>query len=398
MIKGHTALEVEQAYTRAFELCQQVGESLQLFSTLAGLWRFYFARPRLLTARDLGEQCFALAQCLQDSVSLQESHQMLGSTLFFLGEFTLALTHLEQGIALYDPVQSHSRAFSRATDSGVVCLSRAARTLWALGYPDRALAKSHEALTLAQELAHTYSLGFALSYASALHQSRREAQLTQNLAEATIALSREQEFVVWLGGATMRRGWALAEQGAVEEGLQQLHQGLAICQTVQTELGLPQQFAGLAEAYSRGGHPEEGLRVLDEALEAAQKNTERYYEVELYRLKGELLLQKAARKRSTSTTSSGTSIVAETKEEGTMHGLILRTEAETCFRQALDVARRQQAKSLELRVVMSLSRLWKQEGKRTEARQMLTEIYDWFTEGFDTPDLQEAKALLEALI
>jgi predicted ATPase len=188
------------------------------------------------------------------------------------------------------------------------------------------------------------------------------------------------------------RGWALAEQGSTEEGIVQLRQGLATLGAMGADLGQTHMLVRLAEAYGRGGQTEEGLRVLGEALPAVHKNGERHYEAELYRLRGELLLQQVVERD-----AEAIQIHTLTVAVRTAHAPPLQTEAETCFRQAIDVAGHQCAKSLELRAVMSLSRLWQKQGRRAEARQMLAELYGWFTEGFDTPDLQEAKALLEAL-
>jgi len=252
-------------------------------------------------------------------------------------------------------------------------------TLWMLGYAEQALTRSQEALSLARQLSHAYSLGFALHYAGVLRQSRREAQFVQEWAEATIALSREQGFVQWLEGGMFLRGWALAEQGLAQEGIEQLRESLASKRARGTELAQTHILFRLAEAYGKAGQAEEGLRVLAEALAAGHRDAERYFEAELYRLKGELLLQQTVRR-------------------GVPVEPALLAEAEACFHQALDVARHQGAKSLELRAVMSLSRLWQQQGKRAAAHQMLAEIYGWFTEGFDTPDLQEAQALLTALV
>jgi class 3 adenylate cyclase/predicted ATPase len=370
IIKGHTAPEAEYAYRRAQELCQGMGESPQRFAALRGLWRFYLNQAKLQTARELAEQCFRLAQRLQEPVLLQEAHLLLGATLFYLGELVSARAHLEQGIALYDPQSSRTRAFNQVTDPGVVCLAWVAWTLWLLGYPDRALLRNEEALALAQELAHAYSLGFAWYFASALHSWRREGPLIQEKLDMILELCSKQGFKRWLGGSMIKQGWMLAEQGLAEEGLEQMRQGLNTWRAAAGELGLPGHLAKLAEAYGRGGRVADGLRVLDEALTAVVKNTEHYYEAELYRIKGELLLQQRVPDEQ---------------------------QAEACFQRALEVARGQQAKSWELRAATSLSRLWQQQGKWDEARQLLAEIYGWFSEGFTTPDLQDAQTLLAAL-
>jgi predicted ATPase len=368
--RGYAAPEVEQTYARARVLCQQVGETPQLFQALWGLWYFYLVRAELQTARDLGEQLLNWAQRVQAPGLLLLAHRMLGQTLSFLGEFSTAQGHLEQGMTLYDPEQHRSLASLYGQDQGVICRSWAALALWCLGYPDQALQQSHEALTLAQELAHPFSLVYALCFAGKLSQLRREAQAAQERATAEIAFCTEQGFVLYLARGTILRGWALAEQGQGEEGRAQMHQGMAAYQATGSEVFRPSYLACLAEAYGKAGQAEEGLTMLAEALTAVHKTGERFYEAELYRLKGELLMARSA-----------------------AHQM----EAETCFRQALDVARRQQAKSWELRAALSLSRLWQQQGKRAKAQDLLAPIYGWFTEGFDTADLQEARVLLEDL-
>lgn len=319
---------------------------------------------------------------------------ILGSTLFYLGELVSAREHLEQGIAFYDPEHSLSRAFRRGADPSVICLSGLAWTLWTLGYPNQALTRNHQALTLAQQLSHAYSLGYAMHFAATLHKWLREVQLVQEHSEAAMALSGEHGFARWLAGGMIKGGWSLAEQGATEKGIEQLRQGLAMWQAKAGELGLPNNLAMLAEAYGKGGNVEEGLHVLAEALGAVHKNAEHHYEAELYRLKGELLLQQASARGNTHTPLTETSLAVSTG----LNTSLEQTGAEDCFRQALGIARQQGAKSLELRAAMSLSRLWQQQGKRAEAHQMLVGIYGWFTEGFDTLDLQEAKTLLETLL
>jgi predicted ATPase len=318
----------------------------------------------------LGEQLLHLAQSVQDPALLLEAYMALGAVLTRLGELTSARAHLEQSIALYHPLQHGSLAFRAGQDTGIACLSEASYTLWVLGYPHQARQRNHEALTLAQERAHPFSVAFALSFAALVHQHRGEVQLTQERAEAAVTLSSEHGFPLWLGIGTVLRGWALAMQGRGEEGIAQMRQGLMAWQATGAELTRPYCLALLAEAYGTGGQAEEGLSVIDEAFGVVSKTGERCCEAELYRLRGALLRDLSADDQA---------------------------EVERCFRQALAVARHQHAKSLELRAALSLSRLWQGQGKRKEAYQLLTEMYGWFTEGFDTADLQEAKALLEEL-
>jgi predicted ATPase/class 3 adenylate cyclase len=392
--KGYAAADVAHAYARARELCGQVGETPQLLPVLWGLWAFYLVRAEYKTARELGEQCLTLAQRLQDPALFLEAYLVLGMTLLWLGQVASARAYLERGIALYDPQQHRSHAFLYGQDPGVVCRAHSALALWWLGYPEQALQRSHEVLSLAQELAHPFSLGMALYCAACLHQLRREGPPAQERAEALIALSGEQGFSYWAATGTILRGWALAMQGQGEEGIAQIRQGLAAHRATGAEVGRPYRLAGLAEAYGKAGQVEEGLAVLAEALVTQQNTGEGYYEAELYRLKGTLLVRQAAGGDASRTTcpqgNTEISMLAEAEERAL-------TEAEACFRRALEIARSQQAKSLELRAAMSLSQLWQRQGKRDEARQLLVPIYRWFTEGFDTTDLQEAKALLDEL-
>jgi predicted ATPase len=290
--KSWAAPEVGKAYTRALELCRQIGETSQLFRVLQGLWTFYIVRAECKTARELGEQCLSLAQSVQDPILLLEAHMALGSACYSLGEFARAQAHIELGIAFYDPQQHRSLAFLYGSfDPGVACRSFAAQILWLLGYPDQALKRSHEALTLAQELSHPFSLAWALSFAAWFHQFRRDELAVRELAEAVIALATEQGFAFWAAWGDALRGWALAEQGQGEEGIAQIHQGLAAWQATGTEWDRPYFLALLAEAYGKMEQSEEGLNTLSEALATVNKNGERRWETELYRLKGELLLK-----------------------------------------------------------------------------------------------------------
>jgi class 3 adenylate cyclase/predicted ATPase len=380
--KGWAAPEVERAYTRARELCQQGGNPLQLFPVLRGLWAFYLRRAELSTARELAEQLLTLAQPQQDPSFLLEAHLALGTTLYYFGELTLAREHLEQGIVLYNP-QHHHLAFLSGLDPGVSCLSWGSWVLWLLGYADQALKRSHEAEALAQQVSHAFSLAYALGTAAVLYVLCRDGQGGQGRAEAMIVLSSEQGFAYPLAMGTLYRGWALTEQRREEEGIAQMHESLDAMRATGAELARPWASALQAEAYGKVGQTEEGLSVLTEAIATVHKTGERWYEAELYRLKGELSLQS----RSPQSSVSDPRPLAPD----------LQAEAEECFQKAIAIAQRQQAKSLELRAATSLARLWQQQGKTAEARDLLAPVYNWFTEGFDTKDLLEARALLEEL-
>jgi predicted ATPase len=388
--KGYAAPEVEQAFTRARELYRQVGETPQLFSMLLGLSSFYMVRAEMKTARELAEQCLRLAQSMQSSLCLIWAYNQLGQILSFLGEIALAQDHMIQGIARYDP-QKHSPLVSGTTqDPGVSCLCFASRILWLLGYPEQALERIQEALTLAQELSHPFSLVFAFRFAAALHQYRRERPAAQEWAERTIALATEQGFPFWSALGTILRGWALTEQGQIEEGVVQIRQGLTAYRATGSEYAQSSYLALLAEAYKKAGQIEEGLSTVSEALMLVNRTGERYYEAELYRLKGELSLQ--SRQVMTSQDKS-----EFTNPQPSIFNPQAEAEAEACFLRAIEIARTQQARSWEVRASTSLARLWQQQGKQHEAHTMLGEVYGWFTEGFDTKDLQEAKVLLEEL-
>ena len=297
---------------------------------------------------------------------LVAAHRALGTTLYNLGTPAEAHRHFTQGLALYDPQQHRTSTFLYGEDGGVMCQSFAARALWFLGYPDQALARSHEAVTLAQQIVHPFSLGFALIFAAMIHQHRREVRAVHERAETVISLALAQGFPFWLAQGAILRGWTLAQQGQAQAGIEQIHQGSNAFRATGAEINQFYFLGLLAEAHGTLGEPETGLRMLTEALALG----ERWYKPELYRLKGALLLQ----------------------QNSDNHA-----EAETCFQHALDIARSQQAKSLELRAARSLSKLWQQQGKRQEAHDLLAPVYGWFTEGFDTADLKDAKALLDEL-
>jgi predicted ATPase len=356
------------AYGHALELCRKIGETPDLFPVLFGLWVFYVVQAEHKKARELAEQLFNLAQRAGDPALLLRAHHAFGTASFWLGQPTVAREHLEEAIALYDSQRHRSHAFVYGRDPGVASLVYAAPALWHLGYPDQALRRSDEALALARKIAHPFSLGFALYLAIWLRELRGEWPMAAEHAEAMVALSAEQGFADFLLQGNFARGAALAELGQIDEGIAQMRDTLAAMPSVGRELKRPYDLATLAAAYGKAGRTDDALALVAQALALVESRAERVWEAGIYRVKGELLLES---RRS--------------------------SEAETCFRHAIDIARRQSAKSLELRAVMSLSRLLRKQGKKKEARQVLAEIYGWFTEGFDTADLKDAKALLQEL-
>jgi predicted ATPase/DNA-binding winged helix-turn-helix (wHTH) protein len=362
--------EVERAYLRACELCQQLGEPLQLAPVLYSLYELYEYRGAFERSRELGEQLLHVASSHHDPVLLLGAYDALACTAFHLGTFAQVLEHTERGLNLYDLQQHRTLASLYGKDLGVTCWYWSAMALWLLGYPDQALRRINESQSLAQTLAHPYSMAVALNRAAFLGQFCQESRATREWAETAAAIAAEQGFPRHAALGTILRGWALVRQGQEPEGLAQIHQGLVAYRELGMAMEDPYFLALLADAYASSGEIESGLTALAEALARLPHGRGFFYEAELYRLRGELLLRQATPDA---------------------------VQAEECFHQALAVARRQEAKSLELRAAMSLSRLWQQQGKPGEARQLLAEVYTWFTEGFDTTDLREARELLTAL-
>jgi predicted ATPase len=368
--KGHAVVETERVYARARDLCQQTGNTQLLFPVLFGLWRFYNARMEYQISRELGDQCLSQAQLAQDPEQLLGAYWMLGTTLCQTGELALASTHLEQAIALYNPHEHRTLAARYGNDPGMACLSYWARSLWQLGYPDQARQRVYEALRLAQEGSQPISVASAMHYVALIHNFCRQSNMAQEQAEAQIALCTEQGSLQWLAIGMLDHGLALAEQGQLEKGISQVREGLAAYRSMGAQVILMSALPPLAEAYRKAGQIEEGLKALAEALALMDRTGGQEFKPEVHRIKGELLLKQKVPDVS---------------------------QAECCFHDALDVARRQQAKSLELRAAISLGRLWQQQDKRKEAYDLLVPLYSWFTEGFDTADLQEAELLLAAL-
>ena len=370
MAQGHAAPAVERTYAQAYALCQQVEQTPELAPVLLGLWRFYLVRANLQRAQALAEQLLRLAQGHLEPSQHVLAQYAAGVTRFWRGDLSQARRDLEAGTTHYHPDQHHALAFHAGQDPGVACLAFGARTLWLLGYPDQALQRAQEAVQEAERLAHPFSQAFALTFLGYVYQFRRSWESVHVHAEAVIDLSAQQGFPFWAALATCQRGWALAAQGKLEAGLSHLRQGFDAWQAIGGGLGIPHFLSVLATLEGQRGAPSHGLHLLDQAVTHIEKADERWWEAEIYRLKGDLLRQDP---------------------------LAEREQAEAWLRQALDLARRQQAKSLELRVAMSLSRLWQQHGQPGPARELIAAVYAGFTEGFDTPDLQEAQTLLASL-
>jgi predicted ATPase len=369
--KGFTDPEVEKIYLRARALCQELGNTTELVPVLVGLANIHLLRAELRQARELGEECLTLAQHHDDPGVRMAAHRLLGSTLHFLGEFPQARAQLEQANAVRERYQRRFDAsLYLISGSRVYCRSIFARVLWALGYPEQALGSSDVALRLAEETSHSHTLAQALSLAAAFHLDRRDVERTECLAREAVALAAEHDFPYWRATGHLWWGWALVQRRNVEKGLTQIRESLVQFRAKGNVQTIPHALSVLAEVYGQAGEPQKGLEALAEALVVLERTNERRREAEIHRLRGELLLALP----------------------GPPWG-----EAEGCFARALAIGREQNAKMWELRAATSLARLWARQGRRLEAHDLLAPIYGWFTEGFDTADLKDAKALLDGL-
>jgi predicted ATPase len=320
-----------------------------------------------------------LAQRLDDSVTRLYAHGALGLSAFYLGDPGAARGHLEHSIALHARLPHRPPALNALADFEVVCRLVAGDALQQLGYPDQARQRGAEALALTQGMASPYNRCNLLLYLAFGHLFRREWRRAQPWVEEALRLATTHGFVLLTALSTLVQGATLTAQDAAQDGLVHIQQGLAACHSLGAQVLQPWGLAMLAESYGRLGQPEAGLAALTEAHALMTTTREALYAAEIARLEGELRLQAGAGVPAVGVGPSPASTV------------------ETCFQQALEIARGQQARWWELRAAVSLSRLWQQQGKRQDAYDLLAPLYGWFTEGFDTADLQEARALLDEL-
>ncbi len=368
--RGFSSLEVRSLYTRARELSQRVGQSPQLFLVVWGQWVNYASRSEYETARQLAEQCLQLAEAANDSALLIEAHHALGVSCTTEGQFVEGREHCDQVIALYDPARHAAHVYTYGQDPAAICHVHAGQCLWFLGYPEQAQKRVALGLALARELTHPGNLATVSAFAAWVHQYSRDANGTQTLAETTVKISTEHELAFTLGMGTILGGWAQTQLGGREQGIAQMEKGIAGFRAADAVMLMPYFSSVLAEAYGDAGRLQEAWELLADL----DPRRESYWEAELHRLKGELILKQCAVQNSPAYSD---------------------VQAEDCFNEALAVARAQKAKSLELRAAMSLARLWLHQNKAAAADSLLGDVFGWFTEGFATPDLRDAKALLE---
>jgi class 3 adenylate cyclase/predicted ATPase len=368
---GYGAEAVHETYARAQALCAQVGSKSDAFPVSRGLWNSYLFRAEMLKAREHGEELLHLAEQIGDDALIVEAHRVVATVSFFMGDFLTARKHAEAGIDVYDPERHRELAFVYGADPQVVCELYGALSQWMLGYPDGAWSAMNKAVTRARELSLAHTEAFALVYQAMLYQFNRQPDLARKSAEAGLKVASEHRIQQWSAWGTICHGWAEFMAADKDRGMNQLRQGLKEWYEMgQREFAVPYFLALTAEALATQGQVVEAYRTTTDALQITSKTAQAFFAAELHRLRGVFLLEM---------------------------GESNKAEAEKSLRQSLDDARQRKAKSFELRAAVNLARLWQQLGKVEEAREMLSEIYGWFTEGFDTVDLKEAKALVEEL-
>jgi len=366
------APEAGTAFNRARQLCRQMGNDPRLFAVLNGAASYHVVRAEFEIARELSEQMRQLAEQAQNPAlmvvalnRLAEVHSSGGT------DFPLARKLFEQAIAL-DRLEYHPSYLLVSNESqGITPRRQGCYCLWMLGYSDQALAMAQEAVTLAERLSHPFSLGAAYLGTGVIYFFLRDWQASQKEFEKVFALAEKYDLGDLLNWAIALHAMSLAFQEPNEATLDRAKQDIASLRAKGVTMSMTWCLASLGEACWRANHSEEGLAIIAEAQTLIENIEERSYEADIWRIKGELLLQAAVDDA--------------------------QAEAESCYQKAIAIAQQQSTKIFELRATTSLARLWQQQGKREEARQMLAEIYGWFTEGFDTADLKDAKALLDEL-
>ena len=371
--RGQGSAEVEETYARALALCRQLGDPPELFQALSGLQIFYRNQGPVARAIELGAELLDLAKRTGETSHVLLAHSALAHSLFPRGDFSKALEHCEQALAVYDPSEHRSLGYVYGLDPGISSLNLSSWALWQLGYPERALQRSDQSIELAREGTHLFSIASALVYAAVIHLLRGEPPATMERAEEAIAISTQHGLPVWLAFGLLLRAWALSRVDDAEGAgrtIGEMQHAVAQTQGTGNVLSIPGPLGLAAETLRRVGRLEEALGSVNVGLARSAEGHVPFWDVELQRLKGEIRLA---------------------QDPAAVE------EAESLFLRALEIAKSQEGKSFELRAATSLARLWSGQGQKDEARELLAPIYDWFTEGFDTQDLKDAKALLEEL-
>jgi predicted ATPase len=371
--RGYALPETQAVWERARVLCDDVGDVSQLAGALVALSFFYSTGGAFARGAELAKRVLENAREKGEEHQVLIAHVGIAFAEYFQGKFTSALQHCEQWLASYDQSRHGTLVSPIGVDPGVVAQIFAGTSLWQLGYPDKALQYAREAVALARTRVHPFSLAFALTWEAAIHCFRRDLAAVRDTAAEVIPLSEAQGFPLWLGAGRVLHRVALAIAAADATAIPEIMQGMALAASTGNRSGAQFLILLLAELHAAAGNQAEALRAVEMALAEAEQTGQHSWDAELHRLQGQLTLQCPT---------------PSTQAE---------VEAEHLFCRALEIARGRDARSHELRTATSLARLWQQQGKAANARALLVPIYGWFTEGFDTADLQEAKALLDAL-
>ncbi len=382
MVKGFAATDTVQAFLRGRELSEQSGEDVHLFRALFGLSIAFVVRGEYEKGREFAEEDLRLAERCENEAMMVQAHWALGLCLKYLGEFLGAREHFERSLALYDHRRHAAHAFLYGA---IVNRAHLGRLLAFLGYPEQGQAMTKEALSIAAKLRHPVGMCQALSPAIALAAFDRNVERVIELNEQMLFHADEHGLPHYKTIGEIMRGWVNAMQGEAEQGLAEMLKGLAAFRNLETEQRRASYLVLLADALLAGDRVDDGLRALADAIETVAKTGEHFYEAELYRIKGHLLLKCELPIGDRGSSDPQCTLVNP------------QYDAEACFKKAIEIAQRQEARAFELRTAMSLARLWRQHGKVLEARRLLAETYGWFTEGFGTPDLKDARALLDKL-
>ncbi len=388
--RGHSLPDAGKSMTRARELCQQIGEPPQLFTVIFALWSYYIVGAKLEDARQMAEQLLRMAERAQDPALLLGAHYTLGTTMQFLGQLPEGHEHLAVAVSYYDPQQRRAYRASYRVDLGVYCNSEMVRTLWLMGYPEQARRRLDEALELARASKDPKDMSFVMVKAVLLFQLCHEFQQAEEWADKCIAHCDQHGIAQERLWSKSLSGWSIAAQGRVDQGLAWMRESIEAYRALRSELSLSHYQTLLADVLGFTGNAADALAIIAEALDTIRRTSDRHCEAETHRIKGELLLRQESIPDSGIVTSTGDREVIAAEAP-------VCAEAEACFRHAIELARRQGSKSWELRAAISLCVLWMQQGRRNEARELLTPIYHWFTEGFETADLKEARALIHEL-
>ena len=367
-LKGFGAVEVVSNCNRIEELCKKIGDVPQIFYSLYFLANFNWLRANHKTAFIFTEQMMKHAQKTKDPEKIALTHYLQGTLYFYLGNLTAAIEHLKKMNSFYNPEKNSNLKFIYGLDPGLISGFNTASVLWCLGYPDKALQQSQRMMVAAHSVDHSFSLAASLALDTLFRLLSRDIKVLEPLAKEVYDLSAKKGFMFFMGVGVFKTGFVLVHQGHVQEGINKLHQALDLYRATGVRFTLTDLLGSIAEAYGILGDIEKAMDFMEQAITEVQRGGEQYYEAELYRIKGEILLK------------------ARRKDE---------EEAEECFLQSIKIARRQKAKSLELRTSMSLCRLWQQQGKKKEAKKLLQKIYSKFNEGFETQELMEAQVLLK---